>query len=279
MEIYNLMSYYFKILIVSLLSLSLVEFASCQEAPKAPKAPTNLIVETIGTITKQPSVTVPENLAVPTGHSFAFLLYARGDQLYQCVVSVPGQASSSQWLNVNVDSYFINELKDQHFDPAFQVVHLYNINPAVNGGNYTWEALLKNDTTKLTAKSVNTSSQGDANLPWELYAATQRDEGGRFSTISYVLRLNTNGGVAPPKNECGVQYTDKSTKTTTYEAEYWFYEGPLPGTEQNNAQNNTTSDAASSLRNKTPLSSMSIGPGQLGWIAIVGFVSVGTLFF
>ncbi|CAI2193794.1 12622_t:CDS:2, partial [Funneliformis geosporum] len=48
-----------------------VEFAPCQEAPseasKAPKAPTNLIIESIGTITKQPSsVTVPENLTVPT---------------------------------------------------------------------------------------------------------------------------------------------------------------------------------------------------------------------
>ncbi|CAI2196504.1 1505_t:CDS:2, partial [Funneliformis geosporum] len=201
-------------------------------------------------------------------HSFAFLLYARGDLLYQCVASVP------QWVMVNVDSYFINEInKDQHFDPAFEVVHHYITNPPVNGGKYTWEALLKNDTTKVTAKSENTSSQGDANLPWELYAATQRDEGGRFSTISYIIRLNTNGGVAPPKGECGVQYTDKSTKSSTYEAEYWFYEGPLPGSEKKNEPKQPASDGYSikSLHNQTPLS---IGPGQLGWIAIVGFVSV-----
>ncbi|RIA83211.1 hypothetical protein C1645_786881 [Glomus cerebriforme] len=259
----------FFIIILSLLALNLVEFVLCQIPTETPKAPVNLIPTTIGTITTQPATAIPDTLAVPKGHNFAFLLYASGNQQYKCI--------TNQWLNSGADAMLINDVNDiqQHFDPAFEVAHHYISSTPIYGGNYTWDSLLPTDNSQVVTKFVDSVNSTQSNaIPWEITAATFRKEGGRFSNTSYVLRVNTNGGISPPQDQCGVQFIDGSTTQVQYTAEYWFYEGPLPGTEQP-----AQPAAPSSPSKSNGHSTNSIGSSQLGWVAIVGFISVGVIIF
>ncbi|PKK75770.1 hypothetical protein RhiirC2_735899 [Rhizophagus irregularis] len=296
----------FMIILVSLLALSLlnsVDFVSCQDpapapapgtpapgtpapapAPEtpapAPAAP-GIIPTTIGTITKEPDLSsVPQGLLVPKGNNFAFILNARGNQKYQCV------STSKQWLHVDSEAMLINDKNDiqQHFDPAFVVVQHNTTKTPTQGGNYTWNSLLPSDNSQVIAKVVNSadSPQSTNNVPWELNVATFRSDAGRLSKISYILKINTNGGAAPPTDQCGVQYIDGFIQPVQYEADYLFYEGTLPGSGTPTDQPANPSESASSTstsKTNDGYSSKPIGPGKLSWVAIVGFISVGVISF
>ncbi|CAB4477326.1 hypothetical protein RhiirA5_348245 [Rhizophagus irregularis] len=296
----------FMIILVSLLALSLlnsVDFVSCQDpapapapgtpapgtpapapAPEtpapAPAAPV-IIPTTIGTITKEPDLSsVPQGLLVPKGNNFAFILNARGNQKYQCV------STSKQWLHVDSEAMLINDKNDiqQHFDPAFVVVQHNTTKTPTQGGNYTWNSLLPSDNSQVIAKVVNSadSPQSTNNVPWELNVATFRSDAGRLSKISYILKINTNGGAAPPTDQCGVQYIDGFIQPVQYEADYLFYEGTLPGSGTPTDQPANPSESASSTstsKTNDGYSSKPIGPGKLSWVAIVGFISVGVISF
>ncbi|CAB5376004.1 unnamed protein product [Rhizophagus irregularis] len=256
----------FMIILVSLLALSLlnsVDFVSCQDpapapapgtpapgtpapgtpapapAPEtpapAPAAP-GIIPTTIGTITKEPDLSsVPQGLLVPKGNNFAFILNARGNQKYQCV------STSKQWLHVDSEAMLINDKNiQQHFDPAFVVVQHNTTKTPTQGGNYTWNSLLPSDNSQVIAKVVNSAD-----------SPKFRSDAGRLSKISYILKINTNGGAALLRINAGynilmVLYNLFNTKLIIC-----------------------------FMKTNDGYSSKPIGPGKLSWVAIVGFISVG----
>lgn len=84
-------------------------------------------------------------------------------------------------------------------------------------GGPTWEA---NDGSKVkgTVKSRQDAPAG--NIPWLLLTTTT--EGlGRFAGVTYVQRVNTEGGVAP-KAACDKAANGK-TERVDYKADYYFY--------------------------------------------------------
>ena len=84
-------------------------------------------------------------------------------------------------------------------------------------GGPTWEA---NDGSKVkgTVKSRQDAPAG--NIPW-LLLTTTTDGLGRFAGVTFVQRVNTEGGIAPKKG------CDKSmngmTERVNYKADYFFY--------------------------------------------------------
>ncbi|CAJ0641962.1 13700_t:CDS:2 [Entrophospora sp. SA101] len=200
------------------------------EAP--PVSNTTLIIDEIGTITTQPATpTLPDNIKPPSGSTFSFLLYASGKRTYTCTSNL-GQGS---WTLVGIETYFIN-LKNtgQSFDPGYQVVYHYSEDTPVSGKNLTWSAITKSDQSFVFGKSIaqsNDTADPDRNLPWELVQSTFNQEGGKLSNITYIVS-GTNTIVG-------------------YTADYWFYSGGLPKTDDPKTPASTADPTATTTATTT----------------------------
>ncbi|CAG8837165.1 2913_t:CDS:2, partial [Gigaspora margarita] len=146
------------------------------------------VVKKIGTVTEQPNTEIPANLTVPSGNCFKFLLYGCGDQIYQCVIS----GNSHQWSAVNN--------KKVPFTSKYEVGHHYWQKTPVNGGRITWQSIVKGDNSLVIAKLIAqaASPDGPQNIPWLITKSTSNQGEEAFEDITYVLRINPKGGVAPP---------------------------------------------------------------------------------
>jgi len=182
------------------------------------------VATVIGTITNQPSTPLPDNLTLPDGQDFKFLLYGSGVQVYQCTAnSTAGQPGS--WTLVGPNAYLVNDVSSDSFDPSMEVAHHYFQATAVNGGRATWESLVQGDTSLVITKIIGQSDSPDGpeNIPWLLTQTTSTQPGGQFSDITYVLRVNTQDGVAPSAESCGTDYPNTAKFNSTYTTEYWYF--------------------------------------------------------
>jgi hypothetical protein len=143
---------------------------------------------------------VPAALAVPAGHRFAFYMDAEGEQLYACRANATGGYS---WT-------FVAPVAD-----------LFKPNGRFGGTHYagpTWEYL---DGSTVVGAVVARHVEDPATIPWLLLNATAHAGDGKMSSVSYIHRLETSGGLAPSTGcdadhlgaEIGVAYT----------ATYYFY--------------------------------------------------------
>ncbi|CAG8750506.1 19784_t:CDS:2, partial [Dentiscutata erythropus] len=168
----------------------------------------------------QPDTPIPANLTVPSGNCFKILLYGRGVQIYQCVTS----GSSGSWSQVGPDAYLINNNKTENFTSKFEVAHHYFQQTPVNGGIITWQSLVKGDNSLVIAKKISQSPSPDGpeNVPWLETQTTSNQGEGTFSNITYVLRINTKGGVAPPATQCGTTYSNgRNGQKSEFYLDHW----------------------------------------------------------
>lgn len=82
----------------------------------------------------------------------------------------------------------------------------------------TWEAL---DGSKITATELATAPNGDGNIPLQLVEANPAEGEGAMNGVSYIQRLETEGGVAPDA-VCGAD-NEGATAVVTYQADYIFW--------------------------------------------------------
>ncbi|CAG8690389.1 18347_t:CDS:2, partial [Racocetra fulgida] len=68
----------------------------------------------------------------------------------------------------------------------------------------TWKSIILEDTSLVITKVTNSSASpdGPANIPWLQTQTTSTQGNGSFSNITFVLRINTKGGVAPSEDKC-----------------------------------------------------------------------------
>ena len=85
-------------------------------------------------------------------------------------------------------------------------------------GTATWEAL---DGSKITGTQLAVAPNGDGNIPLQLVEANPAEGEGAMSGVSYIQRLNTQGGVAPDV-ACDEGH-DGATAVVTYQADYIFW--------------------------------------------------------
>ena len=169
-----------------------IALTACETTPTAPAAPSGL-------------ANIPAAIAVPSGHRLAFTLHGSGLQNYECR-SKAGAAGGYDWVFVAPEAA------------------LYDRSDAVVGRHYggpTWEY---GDDSKVTGKALAEApspASAAGNIPWLLLQGTSVSRGGVLNGVTYIQRVNTDGGVSP-SDPCGSS-TAGTRKGVHYSADYLFY--------------------------------------------------------
>ena len=145
--------------------------------------------------------TVPAAIAVPSGNTLAFTLKGTGFQNYECRAATAG---GYEWAFVSPEA----ALRDK--------------GDALVGRHYggpTWE---HGDGSKVTGKVLaNAPAPVAGNIPWLLLQGTSGAMPGMLKGVTYVQRINTDGGTAP-STPCSAAAAGSKTQVR-YSADYLFF--------------------------------------------------------
>jgi hypothetical protein len=145
---------------------------------------------------------MPPGLAAPAGHGLAFELRAEGVQIYACAGSSEGGGAA--WV-----------LRA----PEATLVDARGARAGTHGAGPTWEAL---DGSTVVGAKVAAGPTEPAAVPWLLLrAASHGPRGGRMADVTFVQRIQTSGGVAPPEG-CSAA-TVGTVVRVPYSAVYRFF--------------------------------------------------------
>lgn len=136
-----------------------------------------------------------ETVQVPVGNKVISHVYAVGVQKYRW--------NGTSWV-------FVEPVATLYADAKFHgKVGVHYAGP-------TWES---NSGSKIVAKRVDGCTPDPTAISWLLLEAVSTDGPGIFSSVTYVHRVNTVGGLAPvaPGSAIGV------VVEVPYTAEYYFY--------------------------------------------------------
>ena len=145
----------------------------------------------------------PSAVTPPAGSKYSMTAVGIGEITYECRAKA-GAADAFEWVFVA------------------PVATLYDSKKAVVGKYYggpTWEAA---DGSKVTGKQLAVApAAGTGNIPLQLVQANPATGSGAMTDVTYIQRLNTQGGVAPgtacAKENVGAKQQVK------YQADYAFY--------------------------------------------------------
>ena len=148
-----------------------------------------------------PRPKVPKILRVPAGQTVLLKALGKGVQIYECKATAadPGK-----------------------FDWTFKApeADLTNKHGKKIGKHYagpTWEA---NDGSKVIGEKKAEAPKPGA-VPWLLLQAKTNEGTGRFARVTYIQRVDTEGGVAPAAG-CDQAHV-KTEARVDYRASYYFY--------------------------------------------------------
>ncbi len=152
------------------------------------------------------------NLDVPLSDAGAALKvilhgHAVGTQDYTCEASDAGTYS---WVFVGPEA-MVNDCNG-----TFVIEH------SVSAGGATrpqWASQI--DTSIVVGAKLQSYTATATDIPWLLLQAVSSSGTGLLTTVQYVQRLNTSGGIAPTTT-CDSTTSGTTTKVA-YSAEYWFY--------------------------------------------------------
>jgi hypothetical protein len=138
-----------------------------------------------------------EQIAVPAGNRPFLVLHAKGVQIYTCT-------SAGTWSAASVPQ------ADLFLDNGLPI--------GTHFGGPTWEL---RDGSYVKAAKRDAITKDPNSVPWlllETTTAVAGPEGDRLAKTTYILRVNTVGGVAP-MDGC----SPGATVSVPYEADYYFY--------------------------------------------------------
>ncbi len=151
---------------------------------------------------------LPAALAPPADATLLAVMAARGVQIYTCTAATPGAA-------------LVWTLKAPHavLTKASEVAAIHFVGPS-------WEAA---DGSLVTgAKLAAAPSPDTTAIPWLLLKAATNAGAGIFSDVTFIQRLNTEGGAAPAAG-CDDAHPDAQV-LVPYRADYFFYHTAAAGT-------------------------------------------------
>jgi hypothetical protein len=151
---------------------------------------------------------VDASLEPPAGAVLERRLHGVGSQIYVCTATRTDDATTYGWT--------LKAPQANLFDDACQAVGTHFAGP-------TWEWTVDQSTVK-GSKVAGVNSP--TSIPWLLLKAVAHTGTGVFSTITYVQRVDTEGGVAPATG-CGADTVD-AEQPVAYSATYYFYSGGVP---------------------------------------------------
>jgi hypothetical protein len=146
---------------------------------------------------REPSLPSPlcDKVQVPQGNKVAFHVYAQGVQVYKW--------NGTTWdfvgpvATLSADSNYAGEVGIHYSGPS-------------------WES---NSGSKVVAKRLEGCTPDANAIPWLLLQATATSGPGIFSSVTYIQRVNTTGGLIPVAPGLLIG----ELKEVPYTAEYVFY--------------------------------------------------------
>jgi hypothetical protein len=180
--------------VVRLLGIATVIVTSACAAQTEPASEAPDLEVTRAALAKCPSK-IPPELAIPEGNKLAFSFGASGVQRYVCA------DDGSKWTFIE------------------PVAELYDKHGRVAGHHYkgpTWEAV---DGSTVAAASIAAVVVDANSIPWLKLEAKSHSGAGHMSEVTFIQRLNTQGGLAP-----AAPCTPAATVDVDYTATYAFYE-------------------------------------------------------
>jgi hypothetical protein len=143
------------------------------------------------------------SIQVPTGHQLAFHVFARGVQIYRW--------NGETWdfiaprASLYAESNFFGEVGSHYAGPK-------------------WES--KSGSIVKAARVAGTGCSPDANsIAWLLLEKAETSGSGIFSSVTYIQRTNTTGGMTPSNSGS----FEGEVQEVAYTAEYYFYRAENPG--------------------------------------------------
>lgn len=138
-------------------------------------------------------------MAAPPNVEPAFALSASGVQIYQC--SNLGDGWGWTYVAPDVTLYEGTRSIGEHKRPDL------------------WEST--SDRSSVTAVPRVNQGAGAGNLPWQLMRAAPLNPTGMFANVTYVQRVNTQGGLPSPTG-CGPGLEGTENRVP-FRADYYFY--------------------------------------------------------
>lgn len=148
---------------------------------------------------------LPEPVRAPTGAQMVMKAVGVGELAYECRAKA-GDAASFEWAFVGPTAKLMDSSMSKE-------VGKYYAGP-------TWEST---DGSKITGKQVAVAPAAPGNIPLQLVKAEPAMGNGAMTGITYIQRVNTKGGVAPP-DSCNASSAG-TKKMVPYQADYVFYKG------------------------------------------------------
>ncbi|MDP3618437.1 MAG: DUF3455 domain-containing protein [Ramlibacter sp.] len=146
---------------------------------------------------------LPATVKVPAGNRVALETVGIGEIMYECRAKA-NMAGQYEWVFVGPDAKLM--------DRSGKQVGRYFGPPA------TWEAM---DGSKVTATQLAVAPAGAGSIPMQLVKANPAMGTGAMTGTTYLQRVATQGGIAPPMACTG---TTMGTKAIVkYQADYIFY--------------------------------------------------------
>ena len=154
----------------------------------------------------KPPSGVPDLLQPPAGAKVSVLFHGRGDQVYVCNSMTSGGTTTYAWVLNAPDAKLYDDAGKQ------------------GGTHYAGPTRMANAQSFVVAMRVQQVSalQSDA-IAWLLLKAISNTGSGLLSSITFVQRVYTQGGVAPATG-CNAGTVGTSARVG-YSAEYYFYVG------------------------------------------------------
>ena len=144
------------------------------------------------------------SITVPAGNKLAFHVYARGVQVYKWNIITQKWDLIAPVANLFAEENFFGEVGSHYVGP-------------------TWES--KSGSKVEGRRVLGTGCQPDLTaVAWLLLSKHRTEGNGIFSSVTFIQRVNTTGGLPP--SEPGT--VDGETKESYYTAEYYFYKAENP---------------------------------------------------
>jgi hypothetical protein len=136
-----------------------------------------------------------DGVQVPAGNKVSFHVYARGVQIYRW--------DGTAWVFVAPSATLFADAN-------------YNSQVGIHYAGPTWES---NSGSIVRATRVTGCTPDPTAIPWLRLQSVMTSGPGVFGSVTYIQRVNTQGGVAPasPGDSIG------ASVEAPYKAEYYFY--------------------------------------------------------
>ncbi|TRW97942.1 DUF3455 domain-containing protein [Candidatus Methylobacter oryzae] len=146
------------------------------------------------------STRIPEQIQPPAGYHPVLTVHAKGDQIYQC----SAKQGEYSWQTLAPDAKL--------FDGQGNIVGNHSAGPL-------WEYKEGSRVVGKVLKKIDVAP-GSA-ISWLLVEVVSHKGDGLFANVSFINRINTQGGLAPA-SACNANHLG-SEKRVAYTADYVFY--------------------------------------------------------